>query len=70
MSMSPEERGKKGFAALAAKYGHGKAAYIVRMAKNDALRRQNNTVLSVTQTKRETVRGWEAQAKDYFGIAY
>jgi hypothetical protein len=68
--MNTENKKRNGFLALCRKYGHGKAVYIVRMAVNDRERKGSNKVLSVAQAKRETVRGWEAEAKEHFGIAY
>jgi hypothetical protein len=70
MAMSASDRGKCGFAALVKKYGHGKAVYIVRMASNDKTRRLTNGALSNAQEHRETVRGWEAEARKRFGKWY
>jgi hypothetical protein len=70
MAMTASERGKKGFAALAAKYGRGAAYAIMIRAKNDKARSAGNRVVSCAQSKRDDWRAIEKEAKDIYGKWY
>jgi hypothetical protein len=66
--LTPEERGKKGFAALAGKYGKRTAWLIIHRAQTDKV--GGSTYGGIAAEKRDYNRSIEAMARKIYGKAY